>query len=428
MTRLMSMSNIAHEPKIDCQTGTSADHAPAQRGCVVYVTPDCTDSAVQKRAHGFLSVGMDLVSFSFRRTRYNVDFVPDWTNIELGITTERRLLTRVFVFLRALCVICGHRRAWRAATVLYARNLDLACLALIGKAATRCAAPFVYEVLDVHPVLTRPGIRGAVLRWLERRVLARSKLLVVSSPAFQRNYFHSTQRYRGDSFLLENKWSTAEMSLLTRNIPYELSAQTPRWTIGWFGNIRCSQSLEILTELADALPDQVRIYIRGYASLLGDRKLMEVIGPRANMVFEGEYRAPRELAEIYSKVHFNWCGDLCGGENSLWLLPNRLYEGGYFGIPALAIADHETGRVVRQRQLGISLETPVAKHLGDVLCNMSNEDYTRLRRGIESLPVENFVDHGDLARLIRTVSQPDGSHGAFQPAHALQHEGVGQNR
>jgi succinoglycan biosynthesis protein ExoL len=356
-----------------------------------------------------------------------VDFVPDWPNVELGITTEQRLLTRLFVFLRALRVIYGHRRTWRAASFLYARNLDLALLALIGKAVTRCPAPLVYEVLDIHPATTRRGIRSLFLRWLERRVLARCQLLVVSSPAFQRNYFHSTQRYQGESFLLENKWPSVQMSSLTREIPYELTEHEPRWTIGWFGNIRCPQSLEILTELADALPGRVRIYIRGCASLLGERKLMDVIRHRENMVFEGEYCAPRELPAIYSKVHFNWCADFCGGKNSLWLLPNRLYEGGYFGIPALAIDSHETGRVVRQRQLGISLETPVAKHLGDLLSNMTREDYEQLRRRIEALPVANFVDNGDLARLMRTVSQENGSNGVLQPARESQHDRVGQD-
>jgi succinoglycan biosynthesis protein ExoL len=416
------MSNTARQP------GTSADDTQAPQGCVVYVTPDCTDSAVRKRAHGFLSAGMDLISFSFRRTRYNVDFLPDWPNIELGITTERRLLTRVFVSLRALWAIYGHRRAWRTAFLVYARNLDVALLALIGKAVTRCPAPFVYEVLDIHPATTKRGFRGVLLRWLERRVLARSQLLVVSSPAFLRNYFHPTQRYHGESFLLENKWPSAEMSALTRKNPYELTEHEPRWTIGWFGNIRCPQSLEILTELADTLPDRVRIYIRGCASLLGEQQLMDVIRHRENMVFEGEYCAPSELAAIYSKIHFNWCGDLCGGENSLWLLPNRLYEGGYFGIPALAIGSHETGRVVRQRQLGISLETPVAEHLRDVLSKTTRQEYVRLRRRIESLPEENFVDNGGLAQLMRTVSQQHGSNEDSQPVSEFQHDGVGQNR
>ncbi len=407
---------------------TSTDDAQPRQGCVIYLTPDCTDCAVQKRARGFLSIGVDLISFSFRRARYNVDFVPDWPNIELGITTERRLLTRVFLSVRALWVIYGHRRTWRLASLVYAANLDLALLALIGIAVTRCPASFVYEVLDIHPATTKRGIRAVVLRWLERKVLARSQLLVVSSPAFQRNYFQPMQRYRGESFLLENKWPSAEMSALTRILPFELSEDEPKWTIGWFGNIRCPQSLEILTELADALPARVRIYIRGCASLLGERKLLDVIRNRENMIFEGEYCAPGELPAIYSKVHFNWCVDLCGGENSLWLLPNRLYEGGFFGIPALAIGNHETGRFVRQHQLGISLETPVAKHLVDVLSNITREDYEQLRRRIEGLPETNFVDHGDLARLMQAVSRKDGSNTVLHPARDFQHDEFRRNR
>ncbi len=393
---------------------------------LIYLSPDCTDSAVQKRVHGFLSEGIDLVSFSFRRARYNVDYVPDWPNVELGITTERRLLARLFVFLRALWVIYCHRRPWRSASVLYARNLDMALLALIGKAITRCPASFVYEILDIHPATTKPGIRGVFLRWLERRVLNRSQLLVVSSPAFLQNYFHPVQGFTGKSFVLENKWPSEEMSNLPREIPCELNGAEPKWTIGWFGNIRCPKSLELLTELADALPERVRIYIRGCASLMGKQKLMDVIRDRENMVFEGEYCAPRELPAIYSNVHFNWCVDLCGGKNSLWLLPNRMYEGGYFGIPALAIAGYETGRIVRQRKLGISLDGPDVEELGEILSNMTREDYERLRRRIQSLPVANFVDHGDLAQLMRTVSQENGHRTVLKPAREIQADSVGQ--
>ena len=180
--------------------------------------------------------------------------------------------------------------------------------------------------------------------------------------------------------------------------------------------------------MADAFPDRVRIYIRGYASLLGDQKLKNVIRHRDNVIFEGEYCAPEELRAIYSKVHFNWCVDLCGGENSRWLLPNRLYEGGYFGIPALAIGSHETGRVVRNRQLGIVLETPIAEHLGDILLNMTPSDYARLRQGIESLPAANFVDNGDLAQLMRTMSQDKLNNGVSHPTSEIHQNGVRRDR
>ena len=421
LTPVKTMTKTATQP------ATSAEHAQARSGCVVYVTPDCTDSAVQKRVRGFLGVGMDVVSFSFRRARYNVNFVPDWPNVELGNTTERRLVTRAIVLLRALWLIYRHRRTWRAASVLYARNLDLALLTLVGKAITRCSSPFVYEVLDIHPATTNGGLRGALLRWLERRVLARTQLLVISSPAFVPNYFVPLQRYQGESFLLENKWPSHQMSAFTRKLPYELSDDEPKWTIGWFGNIRCPQSLEILTELADSLPDRVHIYIRGCVSLLGEQNLMEAIGDRQNIVFEGEYAAPCELPAIYSNIHFNWCVDLCGGDNSQWLLPNRLYEGGYFGVPAIAIDGHETGRIVRQRELGITLETPAAQQLYEVLSKLTREDYEQLRQNIESLPETTFVDHGDLAQLMQVTSQRNEPNGVGNGARTKQ-PGAGQNR
>ena len=370
---------------------------------IIYVAPDCTDSAVKKRAHGFARLGVDLLSFSFRRIRYDVDYMPDWPNVELGKTIERRLASRVLVFLRALWIIHANRRSWRDASILYVRNLDLALLALLGKTITGCRAALVFEVLDVHPQLARRGARAGLLRWLERRVLNRCSLLVVSSPAFLKNYFDPIQRYTGQTFLLENKWPCEKHQADDRKLAYELNDDRPVWTIGWFGNLRCPRSLDILTELADALPDRVKIYMRGCASLLGEKLLADAIGNRPNMVFEGEYRAPDEFAAIHTNVHFNWCADFSDGDNSRWLLPNRLYEGGYYGIPAIAIANHETGRVVQQRQLGITIESPFASHLTQLLEKMTGEQYRHLRQSVEATPISHFVDTGDMAELMKVA-------------------------
>jgi succinoglycan biosynthesis protein ExoL len=375
------------------------DSRPSRR--IVYLAPDCTDCGTRKRAYGFLELGHDVISFSFRRTRYDADFVPDWPNVELGKTTERKLFTRIWVFWKALWVIYVNRRRWQDASMVCVRNLDLALLSLVARVITRFRAPLVYEVIDVHPILTRSGALGATARWLERRVLKRCELLIVTSPAFLTNYFQPIQGYQGPAFLLENKWPSKTVASHERPLKYDLVGEKPLWTIGWFGNLRCQKSLEILTELADALPDRVRIYMRGCASLIGEQLLMDSIRGRENVVYEGEYRGPDEFQAIYSEVHFNWCADFDGSDNSRWLLPNRLYEGGYFGIPAIAIAGYQTGRTVRQRQLGISLDAPFVDNLKELLLRMTREDYQQMRQLIEAKPVSDFVDTGDMARLMR---------------------------
>lgn len=373
-------------------------------GSVIYIAPDVTDSAVQKRACGMIGAGVDLISFSFRRVRYNQDFVPDWPNIELGVTRELRLLRRWGSILRAVGTIFTHRRLWRSASVLYVRNLDLALLTLLGRLVTRSRGMLVYEVLDVHPATTRSGSRSALLRWLERRVLQRTDLLVISSPAFMRHYFGPKQGYQGRFFLMENKWPAQSMSGIRRKLAFSVTDPTPRWTIGWFGNIRCPKSLQILTNLADQFPDQIHIYIRGCISLMDEASFLEVVGQRENMTYEGEYVAPEDLVEIYSRIHFNWCVDLCGGDNSRWLLPNRVYEGGYFGVPAIAVADHETGRLVAQRRLGLVFSSLSASDLGESLCKLSKEQYVQLRSTIERHPKTEFVDEADLTGLIESIA------------------------
>ena len=145
---------------------TDQPHATPRQ--IVYIAPDCTDSAVQKRAHGFVTAGHDVVSFSFRRTRYNVQYEPDWPNVSLGCTTERKLAARIAICLKALWRVIRYGRYWRQADLIYVRNLDLAVLTLIGRLLTGCCAPVVYEVLDVHPALTANGLRSKMLRWTER--------------------------------------------------------------------------------------------------------------------------------------------------------------------------------------------------------------------------------------------------------------------
>ncbi|MCA9217798.1 MAG: hypothetical protein KDB27_32235, partial [Planctomycetales bacterium] len=164
------------------------------------------------------------------------------------------------------------------------------------------------------------------------------------------------------------------------------------------------KSLELLTELADQLPDQVTIYLRGCPSLLGESALQQVIEKRRNMIFDGEYVAPDDFPEIYSRVHFNWCGDFSDGDNSLWLLPNRIYEGGYFGIPAIAIEGYETGRVVKQRSLGATIDVPYVDSLKTFLLNLNPEQYRAMRKGIETQPRENFVGIEDLDCLLTSLS------------------------
>ena len=235
-------------------------------------------------------------------------------------------------------------------------------------------------------------------------MLARCDLLIVSSPAYIRSYFEPVQHYRGRWFLLENKVSAAA---LCRPSFRRVAARDGRWTIGWCGTLRCVRSLELLTEIARRHRDRLTVYMRGFPTETGREAFEQRIAAEPNMIYAGGYRSPDDLADIYHSIDLNWCLDFYdAGKNSLWLLPNRLYEGGFFNTPALGLAGTETGRKIAAEELGWVLDEPIVESVSRLLAELGPDAYAARVTHLESLPDHVFADKCDLARLGRVLLDP----------------------
>ena len=378
-------------------------------GSVAYFAPDSTDSAVIKRALSFRDIGLGVIGLSFRRRRFNADYEPEWSNITLAEIDDASYLKRLAKIFRAVWTVFAQRRRLAEADFYYARNLDMALLALFGRWAAGSPAPLVYEVLDVRPAFLGQSMPARLLRWIERRVLSKACRLVVSSPGFIRHYFEPYQRYAGPWTLLENKlFPFDRLRALTPAAEAARAQPLPpadgRWVIGWFGTLRCAESLKILTSVAEALSDKVTLYVRGYPKRVGVENFARMVEEHDNLIYDGEYRAPDDLAEMYSKVHFCWSVDLADPSgNSHWLIPNRIYEGGFFAVPSLALSQTETGEKVTQLGMGWLLDRPYAESLVNLLEALTWEDYLACRDALAALPIGEFCDQGDLAELCRQV-------------------------
>ena len=371
---------------------------------------DVGDAAFVRRARAFRDLGVDAVSFSFRRLGFaNASFVPDWPNIDLGRGHVRRYWQRILASVPAVWRLLRAGSVLRRVDCFYARNVDMAVLAAFAHRVWRRRAPFVYESLDIQPVLSAASPRGRALRWLERRILARCDLLVVSSPGFVEGYFRPVQGYMGPFFLIENK---VQVTPDLPDVPAESeetgvgpsAAPRDRWVIGWFGTFRCRESLEILAKVAEALPDRVSIYLRGHPPEViwgpDGRDFREIVDRHPNMSYEGEFDSFTDLPAMFARIHFNWSVDLQAvGGNSTWLLPNRIYQGGYFNTPALAHAGSQTARKVRDDALGWVLEPPFAESVVALLQRLSWQDYAQFRIASSKQPKSRFCDYDDTQRL-----------------------------
>ncbi len=370
---------------------------------IAFFGHDAADAAVRRRVKGFVEDGVEVIGFMMRRRDPGQ---LDWENIDLGETRDGAFLNRILQIFAGARIAATHIDKLAACDVIYARNLDMLACAFLAKRHARLATPVIYESLDVHRLLTRPDIIGAGMRGLERMLLKRSAGLVVSSPGFIRNHFE--KRYPGAfrAYLVENRLAPDTDYGPRACAQKSLSLLSPRpLRLGWVGNLRCQRSLGLLCQLADRFPETLEIRLHGLPARTEIAGFEPAIEARANMTYFGRYRAPEDLAGIYEALDVVWAGDFMeAGFNSVWLLPNRIYEGGYYCTPSIAPAGTETAAWLERHGCGFIIDEPLEETLPSLIAGLiaDRSPITERAAALAQLPEETFIQpKGLLANIVR---------------------------
>ena len=339
---------------------------------VVVVGHDASDAALAKRIGQMRAEGHEVRAMSFRRDE---DRPRGWDNLDLGRTHDGDFRQRLAAIARGARIASAAGLA-RDADIVWARNLDAGLVAVAAGAGGRGQPPLIYECLDVHDLLSGSGPRAALARTLERRVVRRARRIVVSAPHFERCHF--APRYgRTGLDLIENRLVAAGPR------PQAARPEGGPLTIGWFGILRCARSLDLLLAAAEQAGNDLRVVLRGRPAARELPDLAARVASVPNVRFEGPY-APEDLPAHYAAVDLAWAGDWSqAGANSRWLLPNRLYEAGWHGVPVIAPAGTATARWARTHRTGVVLETPTSEGL---LALLRGSDIARMTAAVADAP------------------------------------------
>ncbi|MEO1475109.1 MAG: glycosyl transferase [Pseudomonadota bacterium] len=356
---------------------------------IAFFGHDIYDAAIRRRAKAFLADGLDVTGFMMRRGPIKT---TEWKTIDLGETRDGAFLNRFKQ------IFSGARRAAESgalqdANLIYARNLDMLATAFLAKRHLKLDTPVVYECLDVHRLLVRNDVIGWAMRKLEGCLLRRCRALVVSSPAFVREHFEPRYAAKLPTHLVENRMVDGMDYGPRPNAPHIQTSEGPL-RIGWFGILRCSRSLDLLIHLADTLGDKVSLSLRGRVSTREIPDFEARIAGRSNISFGGAFKAPEDLASIYQSVDIVWAGDFMeAGYNSVWLLPNRLYEGGYFGVPPIAPQGTETAAWIAEKSCGYEVAEPLHETLPDLIARLLGDrgDMVGKSEALLALPGNVFI-------------------------------------
>jgi succinoglycan biosynthesis protein ExoL len=379
---------------------------------IAYFIHDLTDPAVQRRVRMLGAGGAAVTPIGFRRGSQPVGAVEGVSAVEIGPSADGMLVRRALTVIAALLKRGDLARHVVGSDAIIARNLEMLVVAAEVRKRYAPHAKLVYECLDIHRMLLARRPEGALLRALESKLWRQVDLLITSSPAFVRNYF-TPRGFAAPIRLVENK-----ILVLGEDCPHTVAPKRrsgPPWRIGWFGMIRCRKSLEILSSLARELGGAVEVVIRGRPSDAVFPDFDQAIADKPHVNYLGRYRNPADLGEIYGDVHFVWAVDYYeSGQNSAWLLPNRIYEGTFYGAVPIGLAEVETGGWLKEHSVGVVANEPLQAWLIGFFRNLDEGGYTELGKAVLALPRKTLVaDREDCCELVEVLSRP-----AIEPRRA----------
>ncbi|MGX9142349.1 glycosyltransferase [Mesorhizobium sp. 128a] len=381
---------------------------------VLYLVHDVSDPAVRRRIIMLRAGGARVTLAGFRRTTNAVPDVEGLQPIDLGATRDGRFGQRLAAVAKAALSIGAKLSGMPKPDLIIARNLEMLALARRAKAAFRGGVPIVYECLDIHRLVLRDDMLGKALRTAERYLARDVKLLVTSSPAFIANYFKPFGQVAAPVELVENKYfETAPVST-----DHGLKAENPvapPWRIGWFGALRCRRSLELLADFTRRQSGRFEVVLRGRPALSEFPDFHAFVEAEPYLSFRGPYRNPEDMPAIYGEVHFSWAIDFFEeGQNSEWLLPNRLYEGCRFGAVPISMGNTETGRFLYQQDIGVLLSDATPETLETALGRMDQERFGKAKaRVLARNPRTWSYDRSDCCAFVDRLRGLAVSPGSF---------------
>ena len=352
----------------------------------LYFAHDLNDTAVARRVRMLHIGGAEVKLLGFYRGSSPAPEIEGIRPIDLGQTFDGKLGQRAIQVVRRALDAGRWQELIRWADLLLARNLEMTAIAHTARVWARASVPLAYECLDIHRLSTADGVAPILLRNMERYILRRSTTLIVSSHRFIDEFFARLGLLLPEVILAENKRVlTADAQRPKPNFVL----RRPPWKIGWFGNLRCMVSFDMMVQLAQRHSGVVEFILRGYPTEELQRKIEEHL-PLPNMRFEGRYEQS-DLSSMYTRCDFTWAIERnpSRGKTADWVLANRLYEGGFYNVPAIALSGTASADWLRARDTGFLPSS--REDIDRFLVNLTGDQYRALQRTAVAIPTSDLV-------------------------------------
>lgn len=366
---------------------------------IVYLLPVVSQARYHKRVQEMTRFGVQSEILAFERTYYQGKPWPDGYH-SMGHLKHGHYFKRLPILFKAVSIVCD---AANKSKVIYAFSLDTLLIAWLATRQTKEKVKLVYEVGDIRQILLGNGVINLLLRWIERYLLHKVGIVVVTSEAYVSGYFRGIQQLTNVRYqVIENKLDPLETSLFPRPVMRKKTDDILR--IGYFGLIRCRHTLKVMQELARQGSGRIQVYIRGIFMSLKDQET--AMQSAAFIEYGGPYISPDDLPNLYNNVDMVWA---CYPYNSAdpgnwrWARTNRFYEACFFRRPMFVQLHTEDSRAVETFDIGVSLDLKDIEMTINRIMQIKTTDIEKWQMNMNDLPREVYMLSNEHEQLMEAL-------------------------
>lgn len=351
---------------------------------ISFICPVINHARFQRRFKFLSDLGSEIQVYAYERDYYSGDlFIDDYT--KLGNVEDANYIKRLIPYFSSLNKI---KKAINDSDVIYVFSLDILLLVQVILKIIKKDVKLIYEVGDIRSILTGDSLKAKFFRYLEKKSLKEVDKLIVTSEAYINGYFKDILEVNNLSFqVIENK--VLRENIQNNNKIYDPSCQI---TIGYFGMLRCQRSWKILQRIINTGNGKINLYLRGLNK--GLKNFEEVINNNKNIIYEGPYKSPNDLEEIYNKVDIVWaCYPYQNKKESnwKWARTTRFYESAFFKIPMIAQSGTEDARIIEKHDIGKNIDLEDIDQAVKKFLDIKKSDLLRWHNNLLNIPKDLYL-------------------------------------
>jgi len=311
------------------------------------LSPTMSQPRYHRRAAMLLEAGYDITVYAFKRGYYEENTYPEKIEVvNLGAIDEGKYFKRIPKLVRSVFWIRKHEKKYpKVPVIIYTFGLDMA---LIGHFAWSNSVPLVYEIGDVPIPLPHNTLASKILELVEKKIIDRCQMLTVTSPGFVTDYFSLLKPgIEKKTMIIENKLAREIAAKFLR--PEKPQIPSKPIKIGYIGAFKYGNCIFPLIEAVSKRKGDFELHFYGEGSLKKD--ILTYVAKYENVFYHGSFASNQDLQKIYESVYLSYVVYDNRDPNVRMALPNKLYDGPYFGVP-LVVAEN-TLLAERVRSFGI---------------------------------------------------------------------------